>query len=141
MKFRILKWTCSRFLSLTPHIDRFHLRTRNKEIDWCFDNLSRRDDQRQIKCYFSVDCYDKMSESHHQIREENNLLLDSDDLHSGCRKSPLVTPTIYCSSKSSPGNLYLFLFCILETVHLKFSDSYFHRSEIGKSPPLLWLPQ
>ena len=31
--------------------------------------------QRQIKSYFSVECYDKMSKS--LEREENNLLLDS----------------------------------------------------------------
>ena len=41
----------------------------------------------------SVKCYDNMSESHSQIREENNISLDSDDFHSGCRKSQSVTPT------------------------------------------------
>ena len=40
-----------------------------------------------------VKCYGNMSESHSQIREENNISLDSDDFHSGCRKSQSVTPT------------------------------------------------
>ena len=38
-------------------------------------------------------------------------------------------------------NLHLFLLCMLGSVHLKSNNSDFNRSEIGKSTPLLWLPQ